>query len=83
MNFPGMKDLPWRSYMRDTWLEDRIAMTKKYGLAAIAGPALIALGLDLQRKLRNASTNIHRYLDAHSIFHARNCFHGLAAPISR
>jgi len=31
--------------MRDAWLEDRIAMTKKYGLAAIAGPALIALGL--------------------------------------
>jgi len=44
MNFPGMKDLPWRSYTRDAWLEDRIAMTKKYGLAAIAGLALIALG---------------------------------------
>jgi len=44
MNFPGIKDLPWRSYMRDAWLEDRIAMAKKYGLAAIAGLALIALG---------------------------------------
>ena len=30
--------------MRDAWLEDRIAMAKKYGLAAIAGLALIALG---------------------------------------
>jgi len=44
MNFTGMKGLPWRSYRRDVWLEDRIAMTKKYGLAAIAGLALIALG---------------------------------------
>jgi hypothetical protein len=44
MNFAGMKDLPWRSYIRDVWLEDRITMTKKYGLAAVAGLALIAFG---------------------------------------
>ncbi len=30
--------------MRDAWLEDRFAMTKKYGLAAIAGLAAMALG---------------------------------------
>ena len=72
--------------MRDARLEDRIAMTKKYGLAAIAGlVSCDCVWIYLQRKLRNASTNIHRYLDAHSIFHARNCFHGLAleAPVSR
>src|SRR6267378_1863471 len=40
-----MDDLLRRTYMRDQWLEDRIAMTKKYGWTALAGVALIASGL--------------------------------------
>jgi len=30
--------------MRDAWLENRIAMTKKFGLTAVVGVAIIALG---------------------------------------
>lgn len=30
--------------MRDQWLEDRIAMTKKYGWSALVGAVLIAVG---------------------------------------
>ena len=71
--------------MRDAWLEHRIAMTKKYGLAAIAGLALIALGFIFKEIFEMLPLIFHKYLDAHSIFHARNCFHGLAleAPVSR
>ena len=35
--------------MFDTWLEDRIAMTKKYGLAALAGAALVAVEFSPKR----------------------------------
>jgi hypothetical protein len=35
--------------MLDTWLEDRIAMTKKDGLAALAGAALVAVGFSPKR----------------------------------
>jgi hypothetical protein len=31
--------------MRDAWLEDRIGMTKKYGMSAIAGVSFIAIGI--------------------------------------
>jgi hypothetical protein len=35
--------------MRDAWLEDRIAMTKKYGLTAIAGLAFMAFGFTFRQ----------------------------------
>ena len=78
MNFPGMKDLPWRSYMRDAWLEDRIAMTKKYGLAAIEGLALIVLGFIFKETFEILPLTFTGIL-------MRNCFHCLAleAPVSR
>ena len=34
--------------MRDSWMEDRIAMTKKFGLTAIAGVAIVALGFGFE-----------------------------------
>jgi hypothetical protein len=34
--------------MRDEWLQQRIAMTKKFGLAALTGIALIVIGFSLK-----------------------------------
>jgi hypothetical protein len=34
--------------MRDAWLEEKIAMTKKLGLTALAGVAAIVIGFSLK-----------------------------------
>src|SRR6267143_6852131 len=36
------------AHMPDAWLEERIAMTKKFGLAALAGAAAVAIALTLK-----------------------------------
>jgi hypothetical protein len=40
--------------MRDQWLEDRIAMTKKYGWSAIAGAFLFVFGFVYRENYKTA-----------------------------
>ena len=37
--------------MRDAWLEERFAMTKKLGLAALIGVAAVAIGFGIREEL--------------------------------
>jgi hypothetical protein len=49
--------------MRDEWLEQRIAMTKKYGLAALMGIALIVeLGVIQTKCMKKRSSALHSLL---------------------